>query len=347
MNFIMIRILFLTCLIGLSHKASAQIHTKQKPNICHEFLNLNKATSSLNTTNSSPLSPWILVSLMPDKPNVFYVPIQDLESYALGSNENGQLVYKESGQVITNSSSSPFLGIWDVKNQEPAEIYGSSESPLSGISFKHSSFNHNQPVLSAWILESSDGYITRVIDGSGHYQPNPFSIYLALKKFLSLGLNLESSIIEFNHGLEFIRGVRISAFDFIKAIESLSIFDRDSLKSINTNKAKLKSFLNLISKFTKDPFTIALIETHHLRNQVHLDKDKIEKILDIVNSGNISEIEKLIIIRGLYNSNSKFFKGKPQIKYQSETAQQTYYSHLNAFILDRTDDSVIIAFLNK
>ena len=69
------------------------------------------------------------------------------------------------------------------------------ESDLLGLldptnrfsSQKHSSFNNNKPVISAWTLETENGFVSKISDNSGHYRPSPLHIYLTLKKLVSEG----------------------------------------------------------------------------------------------------------------------------------------------------------------
>jgi hypothetical protein len=300
-------------------------------NSCLEYL---KPTQDFKN-DKSPLSGWILKSKIKDGPNVYIIPPSDLENYSITSNTDGQMIYGNTNQIIETGLKPDFLAIWDIDSSGPSELFGAHENQMEPSVLKHSSFNNNQPVLSAFLIQTTDGFITKIIDGSGHYRPNPFSIYLVLKKMLSLGLNLDSTTIQFRDSISFVRGMRISALDFIKAVEKTHPRDFERFKSVAYNSSDFTFFLNLISKFSQDHFTIALIDLYHIRNQLQLDYNRIQRIMDSINNGFISMSEFNTLMNGLFQPRHRLIKGKSLVGKSPMYTQTKYYSLLADFILEK------------
>lgn len=284
------------------------------------------------------LKDYALESNIQDDPNFQHISHSDLENYVYTANELGQLVYKLSGEPVHTEDKQYHIGVWDFQDQTPGNIYGALEMGTDGRQLKHSSFNENKDVLSAWILAANKGSITTLMDGSGHYRPNPLSMYLILKKFQTMGLHLESTTLVFQHGLRFIRGIQISAIDFINAVESLEKHELTKIQNVKDNRPNLIFFLNFISKHTKDPFTKGLVLVYKIRGRKFIDRNLLNELVHILKTENLEFRQIMALLRSILKKDSYNFLGSPLYKKEPQSVQSEYTKDTLNYILKKLDE---------
>lgn len=280
---------------------------------CPKFL-----TDQIETEVSSSekalaqITKWALKSHIHDREevDVLQIPPESLKTFALSGNQRGQLVYSESQAVIKTTPDLILIGIWNLKNSKPENLYGFLDPTNVTSAQKHSSFNSNQPVMSAWSLETENGYLSKISDNSGHYRPSPLHVYLALKKFQSVGVDVRETVVILGHGIGVVRGLQISAENFIEAIENLNSQDYEKLRNPTLNSSNMSFFLNLIYRNTENSFTKALINLLAIRTSPYIDYDKLKKIVKSFNDPEMSEAHIETLLDALFKKNHYLFRGK-------------------------------------
>lgn len=117
-------------------------------------------------------------------------------------------------------------------------------------------------------MSSTDlnGKLIEIVDGSGHYEPTPFHMYLAAKHLQESGFDLHQAQMVFRHGVSEVRGLTVPASKFILAMEALTPEQREGFEDVNHSSAKFAEFMEMIRRQTDDPWTIVLLDLYAVRS---------------------------------------------------------------------------------
>ncbi len=249
------------------------------------------------------------------------------------ANARGQIVYDESQGLVEPMNGGTLIGIWDIENNTPGSLYVAEELPkTSQLAIKHSSFNGNQAVMAAWNMTTDYGYITEINDGSGHYMPLPLHMFLLVQRLRDEGIDLTSTYIHFWHGIEFVRGLRILALDFIRAVEVLRPEELMALTELRGHRKNFNIFLKLIFLNTDDALSKATIAIYQVRSSDTLNENTIRHIAHFFNDLETTEDQIIDSLKGLFNSKHLKFKDKSSIRFRSQETQDLYYAELKRLL---------------
>lgn len=290
--------------------------------------------SPLKTESQSPHLKYSLRTHREDGPTIEVFNDEQRQAMRLSTNSRGQLIYSASKQLVEMDYDQNLVGIWDIENGAPGELYATIESPLrTGLVVKHSSFNGNNPVLSAFNLRIEDGIVTEIDDGSGHYKPTPMNMFILIQHLQNMGLDLTSAYLNFAYGPEIVRGLRILALDFVEVVERMRPPEHEALNNLRNNRTNLLFYLKLISVHSDDLFTKNTVALYDFRNATVLNEKTLKTILEFLNDRSTTTSEVFDTLSALFDNRHPRIRTIPSVRHQPSHVRRKYYSQLKRIIV--------------
>lgn len=294
----------------------------------------------LSATNNHPLLPQTILKSRSsdDNPKVRYLNSEQVASLEFTGDAQGRLIYRQSGLSPQLRADQYIVGVWDLDGEDGVgEVYGIPESDKASEYVKHSSFNNNQPVLAAFRLKTNeDGYITNIKDHSGHYRPTPLNIYFLIKKLAQEGIRTDSIIISFDNVVKELNRMEISASAFMSMMDRFSESEMLKFNDLSENRSNRDQFIEMLYLNTDIPLTIALLEIHYMRQSMDPEFDRLDAIIDMVDSGELQDRHFFSVVRNIFGFKYREIQYMAAIdRFGSKQLKAQYYIKILNYLLSR------------